>query len=345
MVGRKRKASAKKKAADAAVDHPTPAIVPTIEEVQEPVPPAQPPLPTQEEELNTRAPAYRWFDASERALLEALQEAIRRGEQSDTGFHVRVWDRVIEGFVSKGFATITRDQLKNKVVYFKGRWKLFNQLANLSGWGIDEDNDQLLASDELWAAAITRKATYKQFYNKPLKYRKILDEIFDGTAATGEYSQTADDAVAESIIDEVPRARVAQFEEVDGEGFEDLLYNDSQLGFSSEPTPGLMTPEPSSQYKRKQSAQVAEGSSRKRSRNQGTDVIKELMLTMRERHVPGTTAKAAALRAFQRDYSHLNMTAKLQIINCFDDTQKVMTFNELEGEVRDAWIESLTSPF
>jgi hypothetical protein len=159
MVGRKRKASAKKKAADAAVDPPTPAIVPTIEEVQEPVPPAQPPLPTQEEELNTRAPAYRWFDASERALLEALQEAIRRGEQSDTGFHVRVWDRVIEGFVSKGFTTITRDQLKNKVVYFKGRWKLFNQLTNLSGWGIDEDNDQLLASDELWAAAITRKAT------------------------------------------------------------------------------------------------------------------------------------------------------------------------------------------
>src|SRR5271156_3716627 len=116
---------------------------------------------------------------------------------------------------------------------WKQKWRYFEILSNLSGWSINAE-DTLLADDEAWARAIeSYGSNARQFKGKPFEYRKQLDEIFGGTAATGEYARAGgiqeddNDTDPGGLIDEVQRPQPPALD-VDDSSLGDLVGEDSQ---------------------------------------------------------------------------------------------------------------------
>jgi hypothetical protein len=62
----------------------------------------------------SKTPSYVWTQLAELFLVDELQDAIRRGERVENGFHPRIWDRIMGRFPDEGLEQVTRTQLKNK---------------------------------------------------------------------------------------------------------------------------------------------------------------------------------------------------------------------------------------
>jgi hypothetical protein len=312
--------------------------------------------PQAESQANTRAPPYVWLEPAEVFLIDELKEAIRRGERVKNGFHPRLWDRIVTRFLGEGLDRVTRTQLKSKHDSWKAKWKLFDQLANQSGWNVNEAGDTLYADDEAWDRAIVKWGSpVRQFRGKAFKYRQELTEIFDGTAATGLYARVTASQRAE-LEDEMNDDASRDPDEVPcaaGDvGFSPVwpALDDSQfigLDTSTTVTTLASTPVPetplSNALKRKQRATDSAG---RRVRQRGDDsFIRRLAdaVIESEYNIPGGNAKEEAVAVFQRDYEDVLEAAQFYVIlDRFNDPQNVITFNALmPGKRRDGWIRHL----
>lgn len=311
---------------------------------------SQPPLDSQ---AASRSSPYIWLEPAEVFLIEQLKNAIRHGERVENGFHPRIWDRIITQFVDEGHDAVTRQQLKSKHDYWKAKWKLFELLADQSGWGINEDGDTLVASEDQWQTASKRHGSGAlKFKGKAFKYRGDLNEIFDGTAATGQYARVT--ALLDDVLDDdhnefgdpdqVPRA-VGNYTAAMGTA----ALNDSQF-ISIEPLStgatlaNSLLPETLLSTAGKRKLRADESTAR-RVRQRGDDGIRRLAdaVINREYNVPGGNAKEEAIGVFQSDYTDVLEAAQFYaVLDRFNDPQNVITFNSLvPGERRDGWIRHL----
>jgi hypothetical protein len=181
-----------------------------------------------------------------------------------------------------------------------------------------------------------------------------LNEIFDGTAATGQYvrvtaSQRAeledefDDDVGIGDPEQIPQAPGLNLD-VSFLGMNEI-YNDSQLTtpeVSTTTQTGPATPSLSNASKRR--LRTLESSSR-RVRQRGDNSFNRLAdaVIEREYNIPGGNAKEEAVAVFQNDYENVLESSEFYVIlDKFNDPQNVITFNALKpGERRDGWIRHL----
>jgi hypothetical protein len=218
---------------------------------------------------------------------------------------------------------------------------LFENLAKQSAWQVVDD--YLIATDEQWQRAIeTYGKEVPYFRSHPLEYRTDLNEIFDGTAATGEYARGVaddrDDADEEkdSLIDEIQRP---QFDL-------DLSTENSQRASTVSSTPGNTSLSNSMKRRLQTSSSI---SSNKRLRT-GEDEITMLARVIAEKdyNIPGGGAKEKAIEVLQESYKDLSNGEFMSIMDCFNNPQNVLSFNYLRGERRDAWVRHIidtTLPF
>lgn len=130
------------------------------------------------------------------------------------------------------------------------------------------------------------------------------------------------------LIDEVTRPQV--------ELFNDLLTEDEgQLVSSVSTTPGPSNL--SNALKRKLQASSSSSSKRTRGDDDFATLVK--IFAEKEFNVPGGKAKEAAIETFQEAYKSLDDRDFITVLDCFNNTQNVITFNALRpGPRRDAWV-------
>jgi hypothetical protein len=61
----------------------------------------------------------RWDQTSERAYLDCLIDAVKKGQRTDTGWKPEVIGNAIATFTSKGLKAFTKQQFETK----RDRWK------------------------------------------------------------------------------------------------------------------------------------------------------------------------------------------------------------------------------
>jgi Myb/SANT-like DNA-binding domain len=134
----------------------------------------------------------RWDQTSERAYLDSLINAVKKGQRTDTGWKPEVIGNAIITFQGKGLKAFTKQQFETKRDGWKKKWKLFNTILNITGFGYNEHTGRIEAEDDCWDRVLLQYRDAKQFRWATLQYRAELDEIFGGTAADGRYAQNDD---------------------------------------------------------------------------------------------------------------------------------------------------------
>ena len=141
----------------------------------------------------TRKPRGRsveWTPEMTTVLLRELVQAIRAGKRSDNGFKIEVWNTIAQRVqtVSTGEIILTGEKCQTKLETLRRKWKIWNRLKGLSGFGCDPVTGVVTAPDEVWEMEIKKQAGIREFRDRPMANATELTEIFEGTQATGQHA-------------------------------------------------------------------------------------------------------------------------------------------------------------
>jgi Myb/SANT-like DNA-binding domain len=108
----------------------------------------------------------RWDQTSERAYLDCLIDAVKKGQRTDTGWKPEVIGNAMTTFASKGLKAFTKQQFETKRDGWKKKWKLFNTILNITGFGYNEHTGCIEADEACWERVLHQYRDAKQFISK-----------------------------------------------------------------------------------------------------------------------------------------------------------------------------------
>jgi hypothetical protein len=108
----------------------------------------------------------RWDQTSERAYLDYLIDAVKKGQRTDIGWKPEVIGNAIIMFQGKGLKAFTKQQFETKRDGWKKKWKLFNTILNITGFGYNEHTGCIEAEDDCWDRVLLQYRATK-LYTKP----------------------------------------------------------------------------------------------------------------------------------------------------------------------------------
>ena len=133
-------------------------------------------------------------------MLEGLIKAVRKGYRADSSYKANSWKIALNHTLAVTQQPITIKQIKSKHNNHKKDWKLQKELYNLSSQGQDKDKGVPITSKEVIEAYFKANPTTKKFRNTPPIFLNLLQELFNGILATGNYTRLINKAI-KSYID------------------------------------------------------------------------------------------------------------------------------------------------
>ena len=154
-------------------------------------------------------------------MLEGLVKAVWKGYRVDSSYKADGWKIALSRMVIITQQPITLKQIKNKHNNYKKDWKVQRELYSLSGWGQDETKGVPIASKEVIETYFKANPKAKKFCNILPAFLNLLEELFKGILAIGNYIKLIN-KVIENCIDPVLLLAVAlQVDLVDKEAEEE----------------------------------------------------------------------------------------------------------------------------
>jgi hypothetical protein len=136
-----------------------------------------------------------WTDSVWEILINCyLEEATRNGFK-DSCLKSASWTKVTAEFaMASGFA-YSRVQLQSRWNAMKAKWMIYNDIVNLSGFGVDKVDSRPKCAPAVWAAYCDKHPGASVFSDSPLKFFERLTlchakHTADGRYATGSNSTT-----------------------------------------------------------------------------------------------------------------------------------------------------------
>ncbi|KAF6159471.1 hypothetical protein GIB67_032242 [Kingdonia uniflora] len=86
------------------------------------------------------------------------------------------------------FHVLQHKELKNQWDYLKRQWKIWRGLINWIGHGYDPVSGTFDLLEEVWANIIAVNFEAKKYKIASLQYRDLLEKLFDGLSATGDFA-------------------------------------------------------------------------------------------------------------------------------------------------------------
>jgi hypothetical protein len=133
-----------------------------------------------ETNANTKVSAN-WTDERNKILLDiAFKHSLKASNCTDCGgFKKAAWTQIHKEFVATANCNYTRAQCQSHLGDLKGKWTIFNDLKNCSGFGWS-DRDIPTAPDHVWDDYLKKHPKAEQFRNKTLQYYDELTNLFSG---------------------------------------------------------------------------------------------------------------------------------------------------------------------
>ncbi|KAF6140558.1 hypothetical protein GIB67_019083 [Kingdonia uniflora] len=76
----------------------------------------------------------------------------------------------------------------NQWDYLKKQWQVWRGLLNRTGHGYDLVSDTFDWPEDVWENIIAVNFETKKYKTVPLQHRDLLEKLFDGLSATGDFA-------------------------------------------------------------------------------------------------------------------------------------------------------------
>ncbi|KAK1604478.1 hypothetical protein QYE76_028151 [Lolium multiflorum] len=95
-----------------------------------------------------------WKSSEDKILLNILKEQINHGGKEGTSFTKKAWRDILEQFNESRVDKLELQQLKNRHKYYRSCYATMDRLLKLTGFGWDDDDKMIKASEETWEELI-----------------------------------------------------------------------------------------------------------------------------------------------------------------------------------------------
>lgn len=138
--------------------------------------------------MNTSA---KWDDDSRTLFADVMAEVVQSGVHTDSGFSKSNWTQILYLYNDRTSNEMSRSQLQNQHSTMKTRYKILATIIELSGFGWDHDRNLPTAPNDTWNRYIAAHPEAGPFRNIPFPQYEVLDTVFAGKCATGEFAQSS----------------------------------------------------------------------------------------------------------------------------------------------------------
>ncbi|KAJ3966101.1 hypothetical protein EV361DRAFT_761459, partial [Lentinula raphanica] len=127
----------------------------------------------------------------DRVMITVLLEQKLEGMASDNGG----WKKpainavvvALEGSeLTSGGSPKTFRSVQDHYSKLKNDYRVFKELASISGWGWDPENHRVQASEEQWNIYLAAHPNMEKYKNMTFPLYEDMDELLDGALATGK---------------------------------------------------------------------------------------------------------------------------------------------------------------
>ncbi|KAF6137289.1 hypothetical protein GIB67_036326 [Kingdonia uniflora] len=147
------------------------------------IPPTIPPPILQKKGFFQQHPEFR-LD-----FIIKCQAQIDLHRLSGTSLNALGWKTVKDELNNiQDFHVLQHKELKNQWDYLKRKWQIWRGLINRTGHGYDPVSGTFDWPEEVWANIIAVNSEAKKYKTAPLQHRDLLEKLFDGLSATGEFA-------------------------------------------------------------------------------------------------------------------------------------------------------------
>ncbi|KAJ3723958.1 hypothetical protein C8R42DRAFT_719848 [Lentinula raphanica] len=165
-----------------------------------------------------RGPNVRWTDEDDKVIVQTLLN--NKGHQSDSGWKSSVWLLVVDALKAQGLdngpSVKTASKVADRYGSLKQSYSEVKALREMSGFGWDDIEKKVIATEEVWDNLLNVKkfSKYRKWKNKSFPLYNEMAELVDGIIANGEFafrggetgmglSQLQNDDDGDADIDEV----------------------------------------------------------------------------------------------------------------------------------------------
>ena len=96
-----------------------------------------------------------WKTSEDKLLLNILKDQTLNGGKEGTGYTKKAWREILDKFNDSRVDKLELQQLKNRHKYFRSCYATMSKLLAHTGFGWDDDDKMIKASNEHWEDLIT----------------------------------------------------------------------------------------------------------------------------------------------------------------------------------------------
>ena len=106
-------------------------------------------------ENTDKAKRHVWKSSEDKILLNILKDQSLHGGKEGTGYTKKAWRDILGQFNDSRVEKLELQQLKNRHKYYRSCYTTMDSLLKLTGFGWDDDDKMIKASEESWADLIS----------------------------------------------------------------------------------------------------------------------------------------------------------------------------------------------
>ena len=97
---------------------------------------------------------HTWKSSEDKSLLNILKDQALNGGKEGTTYTKAAWREILASFNAERIEKLELQQLKNRHKYFRTCYATMNKLLKHTGFGWDDDDKMIKASNEKWEELI-----------------------------------------------------------------------------------------------------------------------------------------------------------------------------------------------
>ncbi|KZV28056.1 hypothetical protein F511_33109 [Dorcoceras hygrometricum] len=142
-----------------------------------------------------------WSAREEDVLITALKDVITKGWKSENGFksgYLNLLESAMQAAIP-GCTLRGNPHINSKVHVWKKTYSTLVTLLGKSGVGWNDTDNTVEATDETWDSIIKMDSTFRTMRHKQWTHYPDWCEIFGNDRATGEHSQSFENALQDVL--------------------------------------------------------------------------------------------------------------------------------------------------
>ncbi|VAI69681.1 unnamed protein product [Triticum turgidum subsp. durum] len=170
-------------------------------------------------ENTDKAKRHVWKYSKHKILLNILKDQSLQGGKEGTGYTKKAWRDILGQFNDSRVEKLELQQLKNRHKYYRSCYSTMDRLLKLTGFGWDDDDKMIKASEEIWEELIKKDKSLQEYRDKVWPSWVDLQAICATSTASGAgaVSSKGKDAACTSKSSQIDLNMDVEVHEIDSD--------------------------------------------------------------------------------------------------------------------------------